>query len=629
MIDHVEITVKAGNGGNGAVSFRREMYVPYGGPDGGDGGKGGDVIVRADPSVDNLRAFRGRNIYKAENGHNGAARKKFGADGEDLVLPVPPGTIITSLDENGEEITIADLDKPEDSVILAKGGAEGLGNVHYKSSVNQAPRIAQRGELGEERHVHLEMRLIADVGIIGYPNAGKSTLLAKASAAKPKIASYPFTTLEPVLGVVEIGLDTFVIAEIPGLIEGAHLGKGLGHDFLRHAMRTKILLHLVSGDSSSPVDDMVKVNNELVLFDPALGQKPQIVAVNKIDIPDVQELLDVIKSDFTDAGIKAHYISAETGEGVKALMADVSKLLKEQAKEEKPAEAPVKIFRPQPRGPRISVERVGNEFIIHAPGLDRMYAGHGSTAHELRWQMNLQLEKLGVNKALERAGAKAGDKVRCGEVTWEWSAAEKEIKRLGVLGGTFDPPHLGHLMIAGEVKQSLDLTEVLMIPAGIPQSKRFDVISPARQRLEMLELAVDEIPGLKVSTMELERKGPTFTVDTLLELKNAYGRNHEIYFIMGWDSLEQLPTWHEPSRIVNLCYLVAVPRPGVKKPSIRTLENVLPGITEKVIFMDSPKIDISATEIRERAAKGESIEHLVPEPVAKYIKKNKLYLNQE
>jgi GTP-binding protein len=629
MIDHVEITVKAGNGGNGAVSFRREMYVPYGGPDGGDGGKGGDVIIRADRSVDNLRAYRQRNTYKAENGHNGAGRKKFGADGEDLILPVPPGTIITDIDEDGREVTLADLENPGDSVIAAKGGVGGLGNVHYKSSVNQAPRTAQRGELGEELGIRLEMRLIADVGIIGFPNAGKSTLLAKASAARPKIASYPFTTLEPVLGVVEIGLDTFVIAEIPGLIEGAHLGKGLGHDFLRHAMRTKVLLHLVSGDSSSPVDDMVKVNNELALFDPALGQKPQIVAVNKIDLPDVKELLDVIKSDFAASGIKPHYISAETGEGVKELTADVLKLLKEQAAAEKPAEAPVKVFRPQPREPRIRVERVGNEFVIHAPGLDRMYAGQGSTAHELRWQMNLHLEKLGVNKALEKAGAKAGDKVRCGEMTWEWSAAEKEIKRLGVLGGTFDPPHLGHIMIAEEVKQSLDLTEVLMIPAGQPQSKRFDIVSPARQRLEMLQLAVDEIPGLKVSTIEMERKGPTFTVDMLLELKNEYGRDHEIYFILGWDSLEQLPTWHEPSRIINLCYLVAIPRPGVKKPSLRSLENVLPGITEKVIFMDSPKIDISATEIREKVVKGESIEHLVPEPVAKYIKKNKLYLNQE
>jgi len=625
MIDHVEIAVKAGNGGNGAVGFRREMYVPYGGPDGGDGGKGGDVIVRADRSVDNLRAFRQRNIYKAENGHNGAGRKKFGADGVDLILTVPPGTEISTIDEDGREVPLADLENDGDSYIAAAGGKGGYGNVHFKSSVNQAPRIAQKGELGEEREIKLEMKLIADVGIIGYPNAGKSTLLSKASAAKPKIASYPFTTLEPILGFVEIGQDSFVIAEIPGLIEGAHLGKGLGHDFLRHAMRTKILVHLVNGDSASPIDDMVKVNNELSLFDPALGQRPQIVAVNKVDIPEVQEVLDVIKSDFTTAGIKPHYISAETGDGVKALMADVLKLLKEKTAAEKPAEAPVKIFRPEPREPRIRIERDKQGFIIHAPGLDRLYAGMGTSSNELRWQLSFQLDKLGVNSALEKAGVSVGDKIRCGDLTWEWTTSEKIRKKIGVLGGTFDPVHLGHIVMAEEVKKALDLAEVLMIPAGQPQSRPAENLTPAKQRLEMLELAVEGKPGLKVSNIEIERKGPSFTVDTLLELKNTYGRGYEIYFILGWDSLAQIPAWHEPSRLINLCYLVAVPRPGFKRPTLKTMEGVVPGISDRVIYMDGPKIDISATEIREKVGRGESIAELVPEAVADYIKKNKLY----
>jgi nicotinate-nucleotide adenylyltransferase len=389
-------------------------------------------------------------------------------------------------------------------------------------------------------------------------------------------------------------------------------------------MRTRVLIHLISGDSQSPVDDMVTVNNELSLFDPALGQKPQIVAVNKTDLPDVQDLMDVIKSDFKAAGIDAHYISAETGEGVNALMADVLKILKQEKEEEKPAEAPVKVFHPQPREPRIQVERVGDVFVIHVPGLDRMYAGQGATQNELRWQLNLQLGKLGANKALERAGIRAGDKVRCGDLTWEWSTKETEIKKLGVLGGTFDPPHLGHIMMAEEVKQSLGLDELLLIPAGQPQSRPNENITPANQRLEMLVLAAAENPGLKISNIELERKGPTFTVDTLIELKNKY-KGYEIYFILGWDSLEQLPTWHEPSRILNLCYLVAVPRPGVKRPSLRTLEGVLPGISEKVIFMDRPKVDISATEIRSLVQQGASIEHLVPEKVAEYIKKHELY----
>ena len=627
MIDHVEITIRAGDGGNGAIGFRREMYVPYGGPDGGDGGKGGDVIIKADRSVDSLRAFRQRQTYKAENGKNGAGRKKFGADGDSLVLSVPPGTVITETGENGAESPAGDLEKEGESMIAALGGKGGYGNVHYKSSVNQAPRIAQRGEKGEERRIRLEMRLIADAGIIGYPNAGKSTLISKASAARPKIASYPFTTLEPVLGVVEHGTDTFVIAEIPGLIEGAHLGKGLGHDFLRHAMRTRVLVHLVSGDSASPIEDMVKVNNELALFDPSLSKKPQIVAVNKIDIPEVREVLDVIKSDFAAVGIKAHFISAETGDGVKALMAAVYDTLREKT-EIKQTETPVKIFRPQPKEPRLEIERDGTVFIIHAAGLDRLMVGQGATANELRWQLGMQLEKIGANKALEKAGIKPGDKVRCGDLTWEWASSEKEKKKIGVFGGTFDPVHLGHIMIVEDVKQSLELPEILIIPAGQPQTKITESVTPARQRLEMLEMAIKGKPGLSISTLEIERKGPTFTVDTLVELKNKY-KNYEIYFILGWDSLEQLPTWHEPSRVINLCYLVAVPRPGVKKPSLKGLEGVLPGIAEKVIFMDKPKIDISATEIRELAANGESISHLVPEEVEKYIQKHKLYSKKE
>ncbi len=420
MIDKAEIAVKAGSGGNGVVGFRREMYVPYGGPDGGDGGNGGNVVVRADESIDNLRRYRQKKPNRAENGHNGAGNRKHGKDGEDLVLSVPPGTIVTSNEEDGTEVLLADLEKPGDEVIVAKGGKGGWGNTHYKSSTNQTPRIAQRGETGEERTVRLEMRLIADVGIIGYPNAGKSTLLTAASAARPKVASYPFTTLEPVLGVVERGLESFVMAEIPGLIEGAHLGKGLGHDFLQHAMRTKILVHLISGTSASPSEDMLRVNEELALFDPTLARKPQLVALNKIDLPEVQERLEEIKGEITGVGIKAHYISAATGQGVSILMAEAMKVLKAETAMEKRVELPVKVFRPQPREPRVKVTREGDEYVIHAPDLERIIAGAGVTPSELRWQLNYQLNRIGANKTLEKAGVKSGDKIRCGELTWEY-----------------------------------------------------------------------------------------------------------------------------------------------------------------------------------------------------------------
>jgi GTP-binding protein len=624
MFDRVEIEVKAGNGGNGAVSFRREMYVPFGGPDGGDGGKGGDVVIRVDKSTDSLRNYRGKSLFRAENGNNGAGKKKYGKGGKDLILAVPAGTMVVVKEEDGKEVLLADLNHVGEEIIVAAGGKGGWGNVHFKSSTNQTPRLAQKGEKGEEKTIRLEMRLIADAGIIGYPNAGKSTLLAAASAAKPKIASYPFTTLEPVLGVVEIGMESFVLAEIPGLIEDAHLGRGLGHDFLRHAMRTKILIHLISGTSNTPTEDMIKVNNELALFDKSLAQKPQIVVLNKVDLPEVQEKLGIIKSELSGANIKAHYISAATGQGVRELMAATLEVLKAKTGEEKRTELPGKIFRPQPKEARIKVTREEDGWVIHAPGLDRLFTGGGATPGELRWQLNRQLEKHNVNNILDKAGAKAGDKVRCGDLVWEWEKPGSQSNKVGILGGTFDPVHLGHLMISEEAKTALDLSEVLLIPAGQPMSRPNENITPAKHRLTMLQLAVEGKPYLKVSSMEIERKGPSYTSDTIAEIKKKSG-GVEIYFILGWDSLAQLPDWHEPFKIINQCTLVAVPRPGYAKPSLKPLEGILPGITQKVIFLDKPRIDISATEIREMAAEGESIDQVVPEAVAQYIKKNRLY----
>jgi GTP-binding protein len=625
MFDHVDIAIKAGDGGSGVVSFRREMYVPYGGPDGGDGGKGGDVVIRADKSTDSLRSFSYKKLYRAVNGNNGAGRQKFGRSGKDLILNVPPGTLIFAVEADGSEVLLADLNEIDEQVIAGKGGKGGWGNVHFKSSINQTPRLAQRGEKGEAKAIRLEMRLIADAGIIGYPNAGKSTLLAAASAAKPKIASYPFTTLEPALGVVNIGQDSFILAEIPGLIEGAHLGKGLGHDFLRHAMRTKILIHLVSGDSNTPTEDILKVNNELALFDAALADKPQIVAMNKIDLPEVQEKLDIVKSELADAGFKAHYISAETGAGVKELMTEAYKLLQTQASAAEAPEPPGKVFRPQPKEGRIQVVKEGGEWVVHAPGLDRLIAGGGVTSNELRWQLNYQLEKHNINGILEKAGVHAGDTVRCGDLIWEWDKPGQSVNRIGIFGGTFDPVHLGHLMIAEEAKTALELNEVILVPAGQPMSRPNANITPARHRLAMLELAVKGNPYLQVSNVEIERQGPSYTADTIAEIKKKSKRGDELYFILGWDSLEQLPTWHEPTRIITLCTLVAVPRPGCAKPNLKTLEGVLPGISDRVIFLDQPRVDISATGVRDKAARGESVAHLVPEAVAQYIKKNKLY----
>jgi GTP-binding protein len=420
MYDKAEIKVKAGDGGDGAVSFRHEKYIPFGGPDGGEGGRGGDVVVRAEAGIDSLRRYRQGRVYRAEGGHRGEGSRKHGRNGEDIVIEVPAGTIVKAVTGDGEAL-LADLDKTGAEMIAARGGRGGWGNTHYASPTNQAPKIAQKGEKGEELVLRLEMRLIADAGIIGYPNAGKSTLLTAASAARPKIASYPFTTLEPVLGVVEVGRDSFVLAEIPGIIEGASAGRGLGHEFLRHAMRTRVLVNLVDGSSASPAADMLRVNEELALFDAGLASKPQIVAVNKTDLPEVRDKLDGLKRELAGAGVKAHYISAATGQGVPGLMAEVLNALKTFAPERPPEEAPLKVFRPRPVGARFTVSRVGDEFVISAPNLERLTGGPNVGPNELRWQIDYQIRRLGVNKALEKAGARPGDKVRLGKMSWEWT----------------------------------------------------------------------------------------------------------------------------------------------------------------------------------------------------------------
>jgi GTP-binding protein len=347
MFDRAEITVRAGDGGDGMVSFRREKFVPYGGPDGGDGGDGGDVVITADRSVSSLRAFVRKRYFKAANGGKGGSKDKHGKKGGSLNLTVPVGTIVSYKSQIGGDSLIADLDQPGQSVVVAKGGKGGRGNARFATSTNQAPQTAEAGREGEECSLILELKLIADVGVIGYPNVGKSTLLAAVSAAKPKIASYPFTTLEPVLGMVEVGRQSFVLAEIPGLIAGAHLGKGLGHDFLRHIMRTRVLIHLLDGGSASPAEDMAQVNTELSLFDSALAKKPQLLAVNKVDLPQVKARQEELRESFKAVGTDVFFVSAVSGQGIDGLMAAVAKVLKSA-----PRPGPVrrkKVFRPQPK----------------------------------------------------------------------------------------------------------------------------------------------------------------------------------------------------------------------------------------------------------------------------------------
>jgi GTP-binding protein len=421
VFDWTEIKVRAGSGGDGALSFRHEKYVPFGGPDGGDGGDGGDVIIEASSSVTSLRLFKQKRFFRAADGKPGAGKKRHGKRGKDQVISVPLGTVVLPKTQIGGDTLIADLEQPGERVVVARGGKGGLGNIHFVSATNQAPQIAQKGEPGEERSLILELKLIADIGIIGYPNVGKSTLLAAISAAKPKIASYPFTTVEPVLGVAEGGGQSVVVAEIPGLVAGAHLGRGLGHDFLRHVTRTKVLIHLIDGSSVSPAEDLARVNTELGLFDSALAKKPQLVAINKLDLVEVRERRAKITDDLSGVGISPRFISAVTGEGVSELMAAAVRVLGQvTVSREVGEEVKKKVFHPQPRGAKVSVHRDGDTFVVVAPELERIVARVDMSQPVVYAQVRRELDRLGASQALRKAGAEPGDKVRCGAIEWDW-----------------------------------------------------------------------------------------------------------------------------------------------------------------------------------------------------------------
>jgi GTP-binding protein len=324
MVDRIEIYIYGGKGGNGVVSFRREKFIPFGGPDGGNGGKGGSVILMADQGITTLSGLRDRKHYRAEDGGRGRGKEQHGRDGKDLVIRVPVGTIVRIAEEG---VDLGDLTVDGQRLVVARGGRGGWGNKYFATSVKQVPRIAKKGGPGEERKLVLDLKLIADVGLIGRPNVGKSMLINAVSAARSKVADYPFTTLEPKLGVVGSGFEAFVIADIPGLIKGAHTGYGLGYDFLRHIERTRILIHILDGTRENPVADLEEINEELFLFNPSLKDKPQIVAVNKIDIPDVRKRLAEIEKALAGIGSPLHFISAASGEGLHQLMSRAAEML--------------------------------------------------------------------------------------------------------------------------------------------------------------------------------------------------------------------------------------------------------------------------------------------------------------
>lgn len=423
MIDRVLIKINAGNGGNGCISGRREKDVPKGGPDGGDGGDGGSVLIRSTTNINTLKGFQYKRMFSADHGGNGGGNLKHGDKGSNMVLEVPLGTQVW-IDKEESELA-ADLAKNGQWVLVAKGGKGGKGNKKFSSSTNRFPMLAEGGSAGESVNVRLELKLLADVGIIGVPNAGKSSLLAAVTAAKPKIAGYPFTTIDPALGVVDRNDHRFLMVDIPGIIEGAHKGVGLGHDFLRHVERTSILVHVVDGSSEDPIEAYNKVNRELKLFNSTLHDKPQIIAINKIDIPNVRACTDKLQEKLSDGGVAVRLISAVAGEGLESMMDKVVEILiaNKRSHEENKADLQqvIPVLKPRSRRRPIGVRKVNDGYVVHAPMASRIAAMIDESNWEARTQFYRYLKHLGVVKALEEVGIKSGDTVYIGELEWEWS----------------------------------------------------------------------------------------------------------------------------------------------------------------------------------------------------------------
>lgn len=418
--DYVKIYAKAGDGGNGAISFRREKYVAAGGPDGGDGGKGGDVYFEVDPNSNTLIDFRYKKKFKAQNGNNGEGSNKYGRGGEDLTIKVPIGTVIKDATTNE---VLADLSQEGQRELVLKGGRGGKGNTHFATSTRQAPRFSQDGENGEEKELILELKLLADVGLIGFPNVGKSTFLGRTTSATPKIADYHFTTLEPNLGVVktEYG-ESFVIADIPGIIEGASEGVGLGLQFLRHIERTRLLLHVIDVSGSEgrdPIDDFNKINAELQKYSKKLSKRKQIIVANKIDSMQDESLYNELEKMAKENNIEIFKISAVTGEGVSELIKHVSELLKTLPKDNLIEYETRKVYKMEDKD-EYTIRKDGKMYVIEGEPVERIMRRVNIEDNESLYYFQKNLDALGVNERLKKMGIQEGDIVKIADYELEW-----------------------------------------------------------------------------------------------------------------------------------------------------------------------------------------------------------------
>jgi GTP-binding protein len=429
FLDQVKIWLRAGDGGDGASTFRREAHVPRGGPDGGDGGRGGSIQLRVDPGQTTLRDFRYHHHFRAPLGGRGERAKRHGKAGGDLLLDVPPGTAVY---DDATGALIADLVATGQTVVAARGGRGGLGNTHFATSTHQAPKHAQKGEPGEERWIRLELRLIADIGLVGLPNAGKSTLLAALTAARPKIADYPFTTLEPNLGVLDLPDGRRpTIADVPGLIEGASEGAGLGHAFLRHIERTRVLVQVVDGAGRDPAWDWQVIRDELEAHDPQLLEKPRLAVLNKLDLSAAEAAWPAFRAARARDGIASVAVAAATGEGIDGLIAALATILPSADELAAPPEpSGVVVHRIEPEDETVGVTRdADGAFRVHSRRLERLADRIDFSIDESVERFQRDLERFGADAELRRAGVEDGDLVRIGEHELEWAASPWEAAR--------------------------------------------------------------------------------------------------------------------------------------------------------------------------------------------------------
>lgn len=428
FVDKAKIYVKGGDGGDGLIAFRREKYVPEGGPGGGDGGKGGDVIFRVDEGLRTLMDFRYQRHFKAKRGEKGRNKSQHGANAENMVVRIPPGTVLID-DDSGE--VLADLTRHGQQIVVARGGRGGRGNIRFATPNNPAPELAENGEEGEERYVVMELKVMADIGLVGFPSVGKSTLLSVVSAAQPKIGAYHFTTITPNLGMVDVGDGrSFVMADLPGLIEGAHEGVGLGHEFLRHVERTRVIIHVVDmagSEGRDPFDDWQKINEEIRLYNPVLAERPQIVAANKMDMPEAAENLEAFREQVKTVrpDLEIMPISSLTRQGIQELLYRAAAILDEipdePAVEEVAEIAERKVYKFDKKDDNaFTITRDNEMYVVHSERIERMLKRMQMNSHDAILKLARTLRHMGVDEELRRRGATEGTIVRIADFEFEF-----------------------------------------------------------------------------------------------------------------------------------------------------------------------------------------------------------------